>query len=90
MPDIEIINKDGEKFARIKSSTAIDIPKPYTIIFKTTKRDEFENVALTKEQYEKVLQQIERGAQGIILNGEYYDKYSIFRIKKKRSRNLLL
>jgi micrococcal nuclease len=49
---------------------------------KTTNKEEFEEVALTKEQYEKILAEISRGAAGIILNGDYYDRFSIYRIKK--------
>lgn len=82
MQDIEIIEKNGQKVVRIKSPMAVDIPKPYTIIFKTTKKDEFEDVAITKEQYEKVLAELQRGSTGIILNGDYYDRYSIYRVKK--------
>jgi len=82
MRDIEIIEKNGRKSVRIKGSTAIDIPRPYTMIFKTTLKDEFEDMAITKEQYENIMSEIKRGASGIILNGNYYDRYSIYRIKK--------
>ena len=83
MSEVEIItNKKGEQVARLKSNTAIDIPKPYTIVFKTTVQNEFETVHLTKKQYDGIISDIKKGQPGILLNGEYYDRFLISRIKK--------
>ena len=81
MDNIEIIEKNGRRYVKQNKCGLPDIPRPYTIIFKTTVKDEFETIALTKDQYEKILLQLEKGASGIILNGNYYDRYSIFRVR---------
>ena len=80
MSDIKIIKKNGKNYVSVKSGLP-DIPKPHTIILKTTVQNEFETIAITTEQYERILAELEKGASGIILNGEYTDKWDIKKVK---------
>jgi len=84
MQDIEVVMKNGKRVARIKGSNLPDIPKPYSVILKTEVKNEYEVIWLTKDQYEKVLMELEKGSSGVILNGEYHDRYSIFKIRKPK------